>query len=112
MAIPELSINPLARRLERVCESLNFKEFVGFLAAFSAKATREDRVRLIFAVRRGGGGGDGGRGEFGVAGGRRGVQGTAPRVRHGSPRRGAKPGPHRPSASVHPLTHFCRHTGL
>ena len=57
MAIPELSINPLARRLERVCESLNFKEFVGFLAAFSAKATREDRVRLIFAVRRGGGGG-------------------------------------------------------
>jgi serine/threonine-protein phosphatase 2B regulatory subunit len=50
LAIPELSINPLARRLERLFECVNFREFVGFLAAFSARATKEDRVKLIFAV--------------------------------------------------------------
>lgn len=50
LSIPELSINPLAKRLERVFESVNFKEFVGFLAAFSPRAPREAKVRLIFAV--------------------------------------------------------------
>ena len=50
LSIPELSINPLAKRLERVFESVNFKEFVGFLAAFSPRASREAKVRLIFAV--------------------------------------------------------------
>ena len=50
LSIPELSINPLAKRLERVFESVNFKEFVGFLSAFSPRASREARVRLIFAV--------------------------------------------------------------
>jgi hypothetical protein len=33
-----------------VFESVNFKEFVGFLAAFSPRASREARVRLVFAV--------------------------------------------------------------
>lgn len=50
LSIPELSINPLARRLERMFECVNFREFVGFLAAFSSRATKEDRVRLIFQV--------------------------------------------------------------
>ena len=48
--IPELSINPLARRLERAFECVNFREFVSFLAAFSSRATKEDRIKLIFHV--------------------------------------------------------------
>ena len=48
-AIPELSINPLARLLERQLEG-NFKNFIGVLAASSPRSTWEDRVRLIFAV--------------------------------------------------------------
>lgn len=48
-AIPELSINPLARLLERQMEG-NFKNFIGVLAAASPRSTWEDRVRLIFAV--------------------------------------------------------------
>ncbi|KAK9812249.1 hypothetical protein WJX73_007233 [Symbiochloris irregularis] len=50
MNIPELSINPLARRLERMFETVNFKDFVGILAAFSKRASRDDRVRFIFTV--------------------------------------------------------------
>ena len=50
LSIPELSINPLARRLERAFECVNFREFVAFLAAFSSRATKEDRIRLIFHV--------------------------------------------------------------
>ncbi|KAK9819212.1 hypothetical protein WJX74_006100 [Apatococcus lobatus] len=50
MNIPELSINPLSHRLERMCESINFKEFVGLLAAFSRNASREDKLKAIFAV--------------------------------------------------------------
>ena len=48
-AIPELSINPLARLLERQLEG-NFKNFIGVLAAASPRSAWEDRVRLIFAV--------------------------------------------------------------
>jgi Ca2+-binding EF-hand superfamily protein len=48
-AIPELSINPLAKLLERQLEG-NFKNFVGVLAAASSHSSWEDRVRLIFAV--------------------------------------------------------------
>ncbi|DBA70215.1 TPA: hypothetical protein ACH3X2_012126 [Trebouxia sp. C0005] len=50
MNIPELSINPLAHRLERIFESVNFKDFVLLLSAFSTRAAVEDKVHLIFAV--------------------------------------------------------------
>jgi len=48
--IPELSINPLARRLERLFDTVNFKDFVGFLSTFSRRATREDQLRFLFSV--------------------------------------------------------------
>lgn len=75
MNIPELSINPLAQRLERVFESVNFKvssvvhaeqgrlplycsspandvlqEFVYLLSAFSTRAAMDDKVHLIFTI--------------------------------------------------------------
>ncbi|KAL3158350.1 hypothetical protein ABBQ38_010589 [Trebouxia sp. C0009 RCD-2024] len=50
MNIPELSINPLAQRLERIFESVNFKEFVYLLSAFSSRASVDDKVHLIFTV--------------------------------------------------------------
>ena len=77
MNIPELSINPLARRLERLFDSINFKvrarshdllslrrplpryrfqryhgvqEFVGLLAAFSPKAGRAEKLQFLFTV--------------------------------------------------------------
>ena len=71
MNIPELSINPLAQRLERVFESVNFKvdsvdpesalspglsvhacvqEFVYLLSAFSSRAAVDDKIHLIFNV--------------------------------------------------------------
>mmetsp|Transcript_14457 Transcript_14457/g.43727 ORF Transcript_14457/g.43727 Transcript_14457/m.43727 type:complete len:178 (-) Transcript_14457:4154-4687(-) len=50
LSIPELSINPLTRRLERLFDSVNFKEFVEILAPFSARASHEDKVRFIFTV--------------------------------------------------------------
>lgn len=48
--IPELSINPLTRRLEHMFDSVNFKEFVTILAPFSARATHNDKVAFIFGV--------------------------------------------------------------
>ncbi|KAK9828732.1 hypothetical protein WJX72_001762 [[Myrmecia] bisecta] len=48
--IPELSINPLARRLERLFESVNFKEFVAFLSAFSGRASADDKAKFLFTV--------------------------------------------------------------
>ena len=74
MNIPELSINPLAQRLERVFESVNFKvkgallarpvcpgllvslwiaqlqEFVYLLSAFSSKTAVDDKIHFIFTV--------------------------------------------------------------
>lgn len=50
LSIPELSINPLAKRLAYFFESINFKEFLGLLAAFSCKASRDDKLRFMFNV--------------------------------------------------------------
>jgi serine/threonine-protein phosphatase 2B regulatory subunit len=50
MNIPELSINPLAPRLGRLFESVNFKDFVALLSAFSAQASTEDKLQLLFRV--------------------------------------------------------------
>eukprot|EP01025_Chloroclados_australasicus_P042801 TRINITY_DN4554_c0_g1_i1.p2 TRINITY_DN4554_c0_g1~~TRINITY_DN4554_c0_g1_i1.p2 ORF type:complete len:206 (+),score=11.93 TRINITY_DN4554_c0_g1_i1:71-619(+) len=48
--IPELSINPLAQRIVRLFDNVNFKDFVQLLSAFSSKATHYHRIRLIFRV--------------------------------------------------------------
>lgn len=50
LIIPELSINPLSRRLEFMFDSVNFKEFVTILAPFSARASHSDKVAFIFGV--------------------------------------------------------------
>ncbi|CAI5961493.1 unnamed protein product [Closterium sp. NIES-65] len=50
LSIPEFAINPLAHRLLGMLEGVNFKDFVKWLAAFSSRATAEDRTRLTFAV--------------------------------------------------------------
>eukprot|EP00884_Botryococcus_braunii_P015538 jgi/Botrbrau1/2668/Bobra.0203s0015.1 len=49
-SIPELSINPLQKRLQYMFEDMNFKEFVRVLAPFSKRATKEDRVAFIFRI--------------------------------------------------------------
>jgi hypothetical protein len=50
LGIPELSINPLAQRLVRMFESVNFREFVKVLSAFSPKASRADKITFMFQV--------------------------------------------------------------
>ncbi|KAK3251872.1 hypothetical protein CYMTET_38794 [Cymbomonas tetramitiformis] len=48
--VPELSLNPLAKRLTRVFENVNFKEFVALLAAFSNRASKEDKLRFMYMM--------------------------------------------------------------
>jgi len=50
MAIPELSINPLAQRLVRLFESANFTQFVRLLAPFSSAAPREAKLGFLFSL--------------------------------------------------------------
>ena len=50
LAIPELSINPLAKRVAYLCESINFREFVLMLAPYSKHASREDKLRHMFTI--------------------------------------------------------------
>lgn len=50
LSIPELSINPLAKRLSFLFESINFREFLGLLAPFSRAASRDDKLRCMFSV--------------------------------------------------------------
>eukprot|EP00877_Chromochloris_zofingiensis_P005861 jgi/Chrzof1/1528/Cz10g11080.t1 len=50
LGIPELSINPLAQRLVRLFESVNFLEFARLLAAFSSRADREEKLYFMFLV--------------------------------------------------------------
>lgn len=50
LGIPELSINPIASRIVRTLESLNFKEFVKLLAPFSPNASREEKIAFMFLV--------------------------------------------------------------
>jgi Ca2+-binding EF-hand superfamily protein len=50
LAIPELSINPLAQRLVRLFEAVNYKEFVKLLAPFSPRAPRDEKVAAMFRV--------------------------------------------------------------
>ncbi|RAL48366.1 hypothetical protein DM860_005790 [Cuscuta australis] len=50
LSVPEFAMNPLSQRLLKMVDGLNFKEFVAFLSAFSAKASLRQKVELIFKV--------------------------------------------------------------
>uniref|UniRef100_A0A803M864 EF-hand domain-containing protein n=2 Tax=Chenopodium quinoa TaxID=63459 RepID=A0A803M864_CHEQI len=43
-------MNPFAEKLLKMVDGLNFKDFVAFLSAFSAKASIEPKASLIFRV--------------------------------------------------------------
>ncbi|GAV85794.1 hypothetical protein CFOL_v3_29228 [Cephalotus follicularis] len=50
LSVPEFAMNPLSQRLLKMVDGLNFKDFVGFLSAFSAKANGQQKIQLIFRV--------------------------------------------------------------
>ncbi|KAF5741750.1 Calcium-binding EF-hand family protein isoform 2 [Tripterygium wilfordii] len=50
MSVPEIAMNPLSQRLLKMVDGLNFKDFVAFLSAFSAKASASQKIELIFKV--------------------------------------------------------------
>ncbi|CAF2095721.1 BnaA05g09640D [Brassica napus] len=50
LSVPEFAMNPLSLRLLKMVDGLNFKDFVAFLSAFSAKASLKQKVELIFQV--------------------------------------------------------------
>lgn len=50
LSIPELSINPLAKRLALLHDGINFREFVDALAPYSRAAPRAAKLRHLFAV--------------------------------------------------------------
>lgn len=50
MSVPEFAVNPLCQRLLEMLEGLNFKEFLGLLSAFSARAAQADKLKFIFNV--------------------------------------------------------------
>lgn len=45
-----MSINPLSKRLAFFYDGINFRAFVKMLAPYSPKASREDKVRHLFAI--------------------------------------------------------------
>ncbi|XP_041019665.1 calcineurin subunit B-like isoform X1 [Juglans microcarpa x Juglans regia] len=50
LSVPEFAMNPLSQRLLKMVDGLNFKDFVAFLSAFSAKATIQHKIEFIFRV--------------------------------------------------------------
>ncbi|XP_004303278.1 PREDICTED: calcineurin subunit B-like isoform 2 [Fragaria vesca subsp. vesca] len=50
LSVPELAMNPISQRLLKMVEGLNFKDFVAFLSAFSARATMQQKMEFIFKV--------------------------------------------------------------
>ncbi|KAG8060603.1 hypothetical protein GUJ93_ZPchr0002g23945 [Zizania palustris] len=50
LSIPEFSLNPLSKRLLRMVDGLNFKDFVSFLSTFSVKASICQKIEWIFKV--------------------------------------------------------------
>ncbi|KAJ3677175.1 hypothetical protein LUZ60_002899 [Juncus effusus] len=50
MSVPEFAVNPLAQRLLRMLDGLNFKEFVAFLSAFSPRTNPQQKIEFIFKV--------------------------------------------------------------
>ena len=45
LSVPEFAMNPLSQRLLKMVDGLNFKDFVAFLSAFSAKASLKQKVK-------------------------------------------------------------------
>ncbi|QHN84168.1 Calcineurin subunit B [Arachis hypogaea] len=41
-------MNPLSQRLLKMVDGINFKDFVAFLSAFSAKATAQHKIERAF----------------------------------------------------------------
>ncbi|KAJ8452829.1 hypothetical protein Cgig2_014592 [Carnegiea gigantea] len=50
MSVPEFAMNPLAQRLLKMVDGLNFKDFVAFLSTFGPRASIEQKIGLIFKV--------------------------------------------------------------
>lgn len=50
LSVPEFAMNPLSQRLLKMVDGLNFKDFVAFLSAFSARASTQQKSELIFKV--------------------------------------------------------------
>ncbi|XP_037426107.1 uncharacterized protein LOC119291457 [Triticum dicoccoides] len=50
LSIPEFSTNRLSQRLLHMVDGLNFKEFISFLSTFSARASLQQKIELIFKV--------------------------------------------------------------
>ncbi|KAK4252934.1 hypothetical protein QN277_011061 [Acacia crassicarpa] len=44
LSVPEFAMNPLSQRLLKMVDGLNFKDFVAFLSAFSAKASPQQKI--------------------------------------------------------------------
>ncbi|KAJ7962815.1 Calcineurin subunit B [Quillaja saponaria] len=44
LSVPEYAMNPLSQRLLKMEDGLNFKDFVAFLSAFSAKASTNQKI--------------------------------------------------------------------
>ncbi|KAK4791831.1 hypothetical protein SAY86_032244 [Trapa natans] len=50
LTVPEFAVNPLSQRLLRMLNSLNFKEFVTFLSAFSPRVPLQQKIEFIFKL--------------------------------------------------------------
>ncbi|KAG7014153.1 Calcineurin subunit B [Cucurbita argyrosperma subsp. argyrosperma] len=50
LSVPEFAMNPLPQRLLKMVDGLNFKDFVAFLSAFSAKASLHHKIEFIFKL--------------------------------------------------------------
>ncbi|GAB4852026.1 hypothetical protein Ancab_016219 [Ancistrocladus abbreviatus] len=50
LSVPEFALNPLSQRLLKMVDGLNFKGFVAFLSAFSAKSSMKHKIEFIFKV--------------------------------------------------------------
>mmetsp|Transcript_27071 Transcript_27071/g.37365 ORF Transcript_27071/g.37365 Transcript_27071/m.37365 type:complete len:150 (-) Transcript_27071:178-627(-) len=48
--VPELSLNPLAKRMAHLFENVNFNDFVATLANFSDRSTQDEKLRFMFAM--------------------------------------------------------------
>jgi serine/threonine-protein phosphatase 2B regulatory subunit len=44
LSVPEFAVNPLSKRLLRMLDGLNFKEFLAFLSAFSSRASIRQKI--------------------------------------------------------------------
>ncbi|XP_012856247.1 PREDICTED: calcineurin subunit B-like [Erythranthe guttata] len=50
LSVPEFAMNPISQRLIKMVDGLNFKDFVAFLSAFSAKATLPQKIESIHSL--------------------------------------------------------------